>query len=209
MAELDFSADGVASADPSNLDIQHLIDQTSLGTKKDGIYEVKDWDFLSASDSDFISKALSNDTVKEEEKATSTIGSIFARLTGSKVLSEQDLKPVLSAMKDHLMKKNVAKDIAEQVCEGVGETLKGKKIGGFRGRFDSFQSTDIFLIKSCRHQAGSSGCVVYYSDPYLDPENIYGSSIIYSQQTGFRGGIDFICWTCALFHHFRWCQWRR
>ncbi|KIJ37735.1 hypothetical protein M422DRAFT_781620 [Sphaerobolus stellatus SS14] len=132
MAELDFSAD-LSTADLSKFDVQHLIDETSLGTKIDGIYEVKDWDFLSATDDDFISKALSNGTAKPEEKPTSTFSSIFARLTGSKILSEQDLKPVLSAMKDHLMKKNVAKDIADRVCEGVGETLKGKKISGFRG----------------------------------------------------------------------------
>ena len=67
------------------------------------------------------------------------LGSIFARLTGSKVLTEQDLKPVLEAMKQHLMKKNVAKDIAEKVCEGVGESLVGKKVGGFQsGRFPAF-----------------------------------------------------------------------
>ncbi|KAF8522130.1 signal recognition particle binding protein [Hysterangium stoloniferum] len=139
MAELDFSVDGPALDDVSTVDIQNLVDQASLGTKKNGIYEVKDWDFAAgknnADEDDLISRALNQSLTngKTETKATSTLGSIFARLTGSKVLADQDLTPVLSAMKDHLMKKNVAKDIAEQICEGVGETLKGKKIGGFRG----------------------------------------------------------------------------
>jgi hypothetical protein len=35
-------------------------------------------------------------------------------------------------MKQHLMKKNVAKDISEKVCEGVGEGLVGKKVGSFQ-----------------------------------------------------------------------------
>jgi len=71
---------------------------------------------------------------KEKEKSGSlgALGSIFARLTGSKVLTDADLKPVLDAMKQHLMKKNVAMDIAEKVCEGVGEGLVGKKVGGFQ-----------------------------------------------------------------------------
>ena len=48
------------------------------------------------------------------------------------MLTEEDLKPVLEGMKQHLMKKNVAKEIAEKVCEGVGESLVGKKVGGFQ-----------------------------------------------------------------------------
>jgi signal recognition particle receptor subunit alpha len=35
-------------------------------------------------------------------------------------------------MKDHLMKKNVARDIAERVCDGVGKSLEGSKVGGFK-----------------------------------------------------------------------------
>ena len=143
MAALDFSVDGPGATDASDIALDSLIDGASLGTKKDGIYEVKDWDFSAGkkdeeNENDLISQALNstsfvNGKSQPVENPTSTLGSIFARLTGSKILTEQDLKPVLSAMQDHLMKKNVAKDIAEQVCEGVGESLKGKKIGGFRG----------------------------------------------------------------------------
>jgi len=52
-------------------------------------------------------------------------------LTGSKVITAADLEPVLNGMREHLMKKNVAKEIADKVCEGVGENLVGKKVGGF------------------------------------------------------------------------------
>ena len=73
----------------------------------------------------------------EEQKQASmgALGSLFARLTGSKILTEADLKPVLEGMKQHLMKKNVAKEISEKVCEGVGESLVGKKVGGFQSEF--------------------------------------------------------------------------
>ena len=143
MAALDFSVDGPGAMDTSGIVLDALIDEDSLGTKKNGVYEVKDWDFSNGNKSeenedDLISQALNSASSlsgkhQPVENSASTLGSIFARLTGSKVLTEQDLKPVLNAMQDHLMKKNVAKDIAEQVCEGVGESLKGKKIGGFRG----------------------------------------------------------------------------
>ena len=147
MAALDFSVHAPSATNVQAVDLEALIDETSLGTKRDGIYEVKDWDFSSGvrdenDENDLISQALNSSSfvenkVQREDQPTSTLGSIFARLTGTKVLMAQDLKPVLGAMKDHLMKKNVAKDIAEKVCEGVGESLQGKKIGGFRGRLPS------------------------------------------------------------------------
>lgn len=135
MASLDFSVDKITSAgggDHGSHDLQSLVDQTSLGTRtRDGLYEVKDWEFSREQDAQ---KAIAGAFAAGEAKTPSlgALGSLFARLTGSKVLTEQDLKPVLEGMKQHLMKKNVAKEIADKVCEGVGESLVGKKVGGFQ-----------------------------------------------------------------------------
>lgn len=134
MASLDFSyvnVDSPTQVGPPQ-DVSSLVDQSSLGIVKDGIYEVKDWEF--ASTSELSATALTEALTKEKEKPSSlgTLGNMFARLTGSKMLSEEDLKPVLETMKQHLMKKNVAKEIAEKVCEGVGDSLIGKKVGGFQ-----------------------------------------------------------------------------
>lgn len=143
MASLDFSIDKepMNGANVGSHDLQSLVDQSSLGTRtQDGMYEVKDWDFsrdkhLDGAD-DAIARALRPlDAKAGGGEAQSTFGSLFARLTGSKVLTEQDLKPVLEAMKQHLMKKNVAMDIAEKVCEGVGESLVGKKVGSFQSNY--------------------------------------------------------------------------
>jgi signal recognition particle receptor subunit alpha len=135
MASLDFSVDkSDANGDSISHDIESLVDKASMGTTRDGMYEVKDWEFSTSKDAD---NAIAN-ALKPMEKASSSsmgpLGSLFARLTGSKVLTEADLKPVLEGMKQHLMKKNVAMDIAEKVCEGVGETLVGKKVGGFQSK---------------------------------------------------------------------------
>ncbi|KAI6036841.1 hypothetical protein BKA83DRAFT_4168103 [Pisolithus microcarpus] len=117
MATLDFSLD----KPDAGMD-------ASLGTRtKDGLYEVKDWDF--GNNGDAGPRAL-----------LGALGSLFARLTGSKVLTEQDLKPVLEGMKQHLMKKNVAKEIADKVCESVGEGLVGKKVGGFQTTSNTVRS---------------------------------------------------------------------
>ncbi|KAJ7261356.1 signal recognition particle binding protein [Mycena haematopus] len=135
MASLDFSADIPGGGSGMSHDLQALVDEASLGTRtRDGMYEVKDWEF-SKDDDSAIASAL-KPSEAEKDKATSVslgaLGSLFSRLTGSKVLTEQDLKPVLDGMKQHLMKKNVAMEIADKVCEGVGESLVGKKVGGFQ-----------------------------------------------------------------------------
>lgn len=119
-------------------DLGSLVDQTALGTVKDGMYSVADWQPKRKADQEEDAKIQnilqSAKSKKEDTDATSigTLGSLFARLTGSKTFTEADLKPVLEGMKQHLMKKNVAKDISEKVCEGVGETLLGKKVGSFQ-----------------------------------------------------------------------------
>ena len=134
MASLDFSYVDVSSPNvpARTTDVAALVDQASLGTVKDGIYEVKDWEFASTSElsSSALTQALHQG--KEEKTSLGLLGNVFARLTGSKVLTQEDLKPVLEGMKQHLMKKNVAKEIADKVCEGVSEGLVGKKLGSFQ-----------------------------------------------------------------------------
>lgn len=144
MATLDFSAHEPHNAS-GNSNLEALVDKTSLGTRtQDGMYEVKDWEFASDKDTNnAIANALKPLDKKAEEasgRPLGALGSLFARLTGSKVLSQADLKPVLDGMKQHLMKKNVAMDIAEKVCEGVGETLIGQKVGGFQSAYPHIQS---------------------------------------------------------------------
>jgi signal recognition particle receptor subunit alpha len=144
MAALDFSMDKQSeSRSNGSLQLESLVDRDSLGTRtRDGTYEIKDWDFTKDDGDldDAIANALKprDPNASNSEGTSGALGSFFARLTGSKVLTDSDLKPVLEAMKQHLMRKNVAMEIADKVCEGVGESLIGKKLGGF-------QST-VFLI---------------------------------------------------------------
>jgi len=153
MASLDFSVDKpgtMGGADIGSHDLQALVDQSSLGTRtRDGMYEVKDWDFSRDKDGtdDAIANALKplDSKLSGSDGTLGTFGSLFARLTGSKVLTEADLKPVLEAMKQHLMKKNVAMEISEKVCEGVGETLVGQKVGSFQSKCAFYNISASFL----------------------------------------------------------------
>lgn len=146
MASLDYSSDkldGNNTPSPSKFNVSALVDRASFGTRTaDGMYEVKDWEFNEKGEKGdemdkFLSQTLDSVSLKEKGQTStgtfgSSFGSLFARLTGSKILTEEDLKPVLEGMKQHLMKKNVAKEISEKVCEGVGESLIGQKVGGFQ-----------------------------------------------------------------------------
>lgn len=57
--------------------------------------------------------------------------SLFKGLVGSKNLTQSDMKPVLDKLKDHLIGKNVAADIAQKLCDSVATKLEGKVLGTF------------------------------------------------------------------------------
>uniref|UniRef100_H3BEB1 SRP receptor subunit alpha n=1 Tax=Latimeria chalumnae TaxID=7897 RepID=H3BEB1_LATCH len=61
-------------------------------------------------------------------------GGVFGMLkglVGAKNLSREDMELVLEKMKDHLIAKNVATDIAVKLCESVAKKLEGKVMGTF------------------------------------------------------------------------------
>ncbi|CAG2056615.1 unnamed protein product [Timema podura] len=81
--------------------------------------------------------------VAQKQKSNATAGkgrsvfSIFKGLVGSKNLTQEDMFPVLERLKEHLITKNVASDIAHKLCESVAAKLEGKVLG----TFDSVAST--------------------------------------------------------------------
>ncbi|XP_078438794.1 signal recognition particle receptor alpha subunit family protein [Wolffia australiana] len=57
--------------------------------------------------------------------------SVIQSISGNTVLEKSDLQPALKVLKDRLMTKNVAEEIAEKLCESVAASLEGKKLGSF------------------------------------------------------------------------------
>lgn len=58
----------------------------------------------------------------------SYLSSIWKTISYNKTLTEEDLKPVLEPLRDHLTAKNVAAEIAEELCKSVSRKLEGQSI---------------------------------------------------------------------------------
>ncbi|RDX70454.1 Signal recognition particle receptor subunit alpha, partial [Mucuna pruriens] len=68
---------------------------------------------------------------KPEAKKKGWFSSMFQSIAGKANLDKSDLEPTLKALKDRLMTKNVAEEIAEKLCESVAASLEGKKLASF------------------------------------------------------------------------------
>jgi signal recognition particle receptor subunit alpha len=64
----------------------------------------------------------------------SAIGGLFRNVVGGKTLTKQDLEKAMKGMEEHLLKKNVAREAAVRLCEGVEKELVGVKTGNFESR---------------------------------------------------------------------------
>ncbi|GBP50332.1 Signal recognition particle receptor subunit alpha homolog [Eumeta japonica] len=74
-------------------------------------------------------------------KKTGGMFSLFKGLVGSKALSEETMRPVLDKLRDHLIMKNVAADIANKLCDSVATRLQGKVLGTFDSVAKTIKST--------------------------------------------------------------------
>merc|ERR1712156_834801 len=66
-----------------------------------------------------------------ENKAKSGIWSTLTSLVGSKQLTDADVQPLINKMRDHLISKNVASEVADKLCQSVASKLEGKVLGTF------------------------------------------------------------------------------
>ncbi|XP_076942306.1 uncharacterized protein LOC143612132 [Bidens hawaiensis] len=71
------------------------------------------------------------DNKKVDSKKKGWFTSMFQSIAGKANLEKADLEPALKALKDRLMTKNVAEEIAEKLCESVAVSLEGKKLASF------------------------------------------------------------------------------
>ena len=58
--------------------------------------------------------------------------SMFSNLVGNKALTRKDLEPVLAKLKDNLIAKNVASEVATSLIESVMVKLEGSVMGTFQ-----------------------------------------------------------------------------
>ncbi|KAL7270942.1 hypothetical protein RUND412_006333 [Rhizina undulata] len=118
---LDYSAPaGTSTDEESEAPKIDLVEQSTWGTKTSrGEFVLKDLDSEVA--------AILNSDKNKEEPASSGAMAFFRNIVGGKVLMKADLEKPLAAMQDHLLKKNVAREAALQVCDSVERSLVGQK----------------------------------------------------------------------------------
>jgi len=114
------SENGNAPDDVDHQFNQFVPDTAAIGTSA-GLKE------MDADDSD--DETLISDM--SENKAKSGIWSTLTSLVGSKQLTDADVQPVINKMRDHLISKNVASEVADKLCQSVASKLEGKVLGTF------------------------------------------------------------------------------
>lgn len=62
------------------------------------------------------------------------ISGLFRNIVGGKVLTRSDLQKPMKGMEEHLLKKNVAREAAVRLCEGVERELVGVTTGSFESQ---------------------------------------------------------------------------
>ena len=79
-----------------------------------------------------------NDKAQSSSSGSGVVGSslgaisgLFRNVIGGKVLTKEDLDKSMKGMEEHLLKKNVAREAAVRLCEGVERELMGVKTGSF------------------------------------------------------------------------------
>lgn len=115
-----------------------------VGQMKGGL---KDLDEEESEDESEEEKGV-QETAKSESSKTKGGGmfSMLKNLVGSKTLTKEDLVPTLEKMKDHIIGKNVAADIAVKLCDSVAAKLEGKVLGTFSTTAHTVKQT---LQESC------------------------------------------------------------
>lgn len=142
---LDYSAPaiGIATSDgetDSSLlpGAMEAVDQESWGSRTGkGQFVLKDLD-------DQVHSILSSADLKKADTSAApsgivgssitAISGLFRNVVGGKTLTKADLDKAMKGMEDHLLKKNVAREAAIRLCEGVERELIGVKTGSFESK---------------------------------------------------------------------------
>ncbi|KAJ1839716.1 hypothetical protein LPJ70_004954, partial [Coemansia sp. RSA 2708] len=123
MKALDFSGGG--SESDNSRSASALVDERSKGRRtKDGIYDVAE---VAERGDGF--QLL--DAEQDEDSGRGIFG-IFKNLTSGRVLTEDILSKPMARMREHLANKNVAADIADEICQTVARELVGVRVGGLQ-----------------------------------------------------------------------------
>ncbi|KAJ2092972.1 hypothetical protein IW138_000686 [Coemansia sp. RSA 986] len=142
MAALDYNQDNEDDGNGARA-ISALVDEHSKGTRTaDGIYEVADVAERASStgaDRGFVllddedgADGENNNSSSSSSSSGGGIFSMFKSLTSGRVLTAEVLAEPMTRMREHLANKNVAAEIADQICQTVAKGMVGVRVGGLQ-----------------------------------------------------------------------------
>lgn len=141
--QLDYSAQANVTSDSDAEPIARSsavdpVDASSWGNTTKGKFVLKDL-------GDEVHNMLAHAEAEKAEKAASAaekpsgllgtgvsaLGGLFRNVVGGRTLTKADLDKAMKGMEEHLLRKNVAREAAVRLCEGVEKELLGVKTGNF------------------------------------------------------------------------------
>lgn len=166
--QLDYSvpnltSDSEAEAVARSSAIDH-IDSNTWGSTSKGKFILKD---LGDEVHDILANAEAEKAANKTQAAAkgglfgsgvNAISGLFRNVVGGKTLTKEDLDNAMKGMEEHLLKKNVAREAAVRLCEGVEKELLGAKTGNFESKSFGIMSYEIQLTQNSRYQHKDSSC---------------------------------------------------
>ncbi|XP_060083523.1 signal recognition particle receptor subunit alpha-like [Ylistrum balloti] len=134
MKNLDFSnANGDSSKIPDEEVVPTMAERSLVGSMKGSIKDIEEDEVEEEINYE---EELNQTSSKVNSKGSTKSGgsgmfSMFKNLIGSKTLTKEDLDTALDKMREHLVAKNVASDIAAKLCDSVAAKLEGRVLGTF------------------------------------------------------------------------------
>ncbi|KAI9163262.1 signal sequence receptor alpha subunit [Paramyrothecium foliicola] len=149
--QLDYSAqpnvtsDSEAEATGRSSAIE-AVDSSTWGSTTKGKFVLKDLgdevhDMLASAEAD--KAAASSQSAAKSGllgSGVNAISGLFRNVVGGKTLTKEDLDKAMKGMEEHLLQKNVAREAAVRLCQGVEKELVGTKTGSFESINSKIQS---------------------------------------------------------------------
>ncbi|PQK15303.1 hypothetical protein BB8028_0005g08170 [Beauveria bassiana] len=135
--QLDYSAQGGDGIGKSSA--VESVDSSTWGTSSKGKFVLRDLGdevqgILATAEAE---KAAASRAASAKSgilgSGVNAISGIFRNVVGGKTLTSDDLAKAMKGMEEHLLQKNVAREAAVRLCEGVEKELLGTKTGTFEG----------------------------------------------------------------------------
>lgn len=122
---LDYSAQNEGSGEDSRQKLDY-IDQKEWGK------QTSKGEFVLKELGDEVDAILKQADSKQSGASSGGAFGFFRNFVGGKVLTKEDMDKALGGMKDHLLKKNVAQEAANDIVKNVENSLLGQKTGSFQ-----------------------------------------------------------------------------